>query len=91
MLDTGASASVLTPAMAKTLNLTVNRYVVAETPGGTVSLPVGSVESLQAGGAVARNLEVAVSDALTFGLLGQDFFRNYDITIKENVIEFRSR
>jgi aspartyl protease family protein len=34
---------------------------------------------------------VAISSSLPLGLLGQNFFGHYDVTIKQDVIEFRLR
>ena len=47
--------------------------------------------SIEAGGLAVNNVVVAISPSLDIGLLGQDFFGNKDITIKQDVIEFRSR
>jgi aspartyl protease family protein len=46
---------------------------------------------VNAGGAVAKNVAVLISPALSTGLLGQNFFRRYDVVIRENVVEFRDR
>ena len=91
LVDTGASATVLTPTMAQTLGVKEEGIVLVETAGGIVKSTKGRVSSIQAGGAVANNLVVLIAPSLSLGLLGQNFFGNYDVTIKENAIEFRSR
>ncbi len=91
MLDSGASGTVITPAMAKALGVVEQGTVEAQTPNGVATFPVGRVTSMEAGGLAINNLVVAISPALDIGLLGQDFFGHKDITIKRDVIEFRSR
>jgi predicted aspartyl protease len=89
MVDSGASGTVITPAMAKALGVVLQGTVEAQTPNGVATFPVGRVTSMEAGGLAINNLVVAVSPSLDIGLLGQDFFGNKDITIKRDVIEFR--
>ncbi len=57
-----------------------------------VKFPVGYVQSIAVDGAVANKVLVAIamSDG-DIGLLGHDFFGNYDVTLKQNVVEFRRR
>jgi aspartyl protease family protein len=91
MVDSGASGTVITPAMAKALGVVEQGTVEALTPNGVATFAVGRVTSMEAGGLAINNLVVAVSPSLDIGLLGQDFFGHKDITIKRDVIEFRSR
>ncbi|WP_017719651.1 hypothetical protein [Kamptonema formosum] len=43
-------------------------------------------------GRLKRKVRVTVAPpAVRIGLLGQDFFQGYDITIRESAIEFRRR
>lgn len=92
LLDTGASGTVLTPQMANTLQLKPEGIAIMNTPSDTgVRVPLSRVNSISVGGATARNLQVIVSPALELGLLGQNFFGNYDVSIKERLIEFRVR
>jgi predicted aspartyl protease len=91
MVDSGASGTVITPAMAKALGVVEQGTVEAQTPNGVATFPVGRVTSMEAGGLAINNLVVAVSPSLDIGLLGQDFFGHKDITIKRDVIEFRAR
>jgi aspartyl protease family protein len=91
MVDSGASGTVITPAMAKALGVVLQGTVEAQTPNGVATFPLGRVTSMEAGGLAINNVVVAVSPSLEMGLLGQDFFGNKDITIKRDVIEFRTR
>lgn len=92
LLDTGASGTVLTPQMANILKLKPEGVAIVNTPSDTgVRVPVSRVNSIAVGGAIAQNLPVIVSPALELGLLGQNFFGNYDVSIKESTIEFQVR
>jgi aspartyl protease family protein len=91
MVDSGASGTVITPAMAKALGVVPQGTVEAQTPNGVATFSVGRVTSMEAGGLAINNVVVAVSPSLDIGLLGQDFFGHKDITIKRDVIEFRAR
>ncbi|MDP8932866.1 MAG: retroviral-like aspartic protease family protein, partial [Cyanobacteriota bacterium] len=91
MVDSGASGTVITPAMAKALGVVLQGTVQAKTPNGEATFPLGRLTSMEAGGLAVNNVVVAISPSLDIGLLGQDFFGNKDITIKQEVIEFRSR
>ena len=92
MVDTGASGTVLTQEVAKALKVQPEGTILVHTPSDSnVVFPTGRVASVAAGGAVAKNLDVAISPSLSIGLLGQNFFGDYDVTIKANVVEFRIR
>ncbi|MBW4681170.1 MAG: retroviral-like aspartic protease family protein [Microcoleus vaginatus WJT46-NPBG5] len=89
MLDTGASGTVITPKMAQALGVKQDGTARVETPNAkNVEFPIGRVTSIKAGNAVINNVAVAISPTLEIGLLGQDFFSKYDVTIKKEVIEF---
>lgn len=91
MVDSGASSTVITPSMAQALGVVTQGTVQAKTPNGEATFPLGRLSSLEAGGLAVKNVVVAISPSLDIGLLGQDFFGNKDVTIKQDVIEFRSR
>ncbi|TVU54632.1 MAG: hypothetical protein EA414_05670 [Arthrospira sp. PLM2.Bin9] len=92
MIDTGASGTVITPQMADLLGVIPSGRALANTPSQqNVEFDLGEIVSINVGGAVASNLTVAIAPALEVGLLGQDFFGQYDVTIKEDVVEFRIR
>jgi predicted aspartyl protease len=93
IVDTGASGTLITQQMATGLGVTpVGQTQVDTASARAVSFPLGYVRSIQVGNAVTRNVLVAVAGPdLDTGLLGHDFFGNYDITIRENVVEFQPR
>lgn len=55
--------------------------------GGQVKFITGKAESMAAGRAVTNNLiyEVAIAPKAQVGLLGHDFFSNYDVRILEEL------
>ena len=93
IIDTGASGTVITQKMAQSLGVTPEGEVTADTASNKgVKFSITTVESIAVAGAVVKNVQVAIaSEDLEVGLLGQDFFGNYDILIKQNVIEFHRR
>jgi clan AA aspartic protease (TIGR02281 family) len=88
IFDTGASSTLITQSMADALSIQPMGYrevVIAD--GSTLKLPVTAIKKVSAGGLTSRNLQVTVADKADIGLLGHDFFGNYDIKIKRNEIE----
>lgn len=91
LLDTGATITTVTPEMEQQLNLQAEQVVPVATAGGIIQSSISKVDSIQVGDLTINNLLVSSSPALTLGLLGQNFYNNYDILIKENTIEFHPR
>lgn len=94
IVDTGASGTVLTQATADALGLVPIAKAKANTASAkAVEFPIGYVNSIRVGGAVVKDVAVAIAPAsvLETGLLGHDFFGNYDVTIKRDLVEFRPR
>ncbi|MEH2167721.1 MAG: retropepsin-like aspartic protease [Nostoc sp.] len=91
IVDTGASGTVITQEMADALGIvTVGKAKANTASSRAVEFPVGYVNSMAVGGVIVNKIPVAIAGAeLETGLLGHDFFGNYDVTIKRNVIEFR--
>ncbi len=91
IVDTGASGTVITQEMANTLGvLPVGKAKANTASSRGVEFPVGYVNSMAVGGVIVNKVAVAIAGAeLETGLLGHDFFGNYDVTIKRNVVEFR--
>ncbi|NJN49503.1 MAG: hypothetical protein HC805_06715 [Alkalinema sp. RL_2_19] len=88
IFDTGASSTLITQAMANTLKIQPTGYrAVIIADGSTIKLPVTSIKQISAGGLTNQNVEVTIADKADVGLLGHDFFGNYDIKIKRNEIE----
>jgi aspartyl protease family protein len=92
ILDTGASHTLITQGMAQALGLQPQGSVaVTIADGSSVNLPIGSVSSVKVAGITAKNLKVMIADKADVGLLGHDFFGNFDIEIKSNEVEFHRR
>ncbi len=95
IVDTGASGTVITQQMAAVLGVVPTGKATANTASDrNVEFSIGNVNSIEVGGAVINNVAVAIAPTtanLDLGLLGQDFFSNYDVTIKRDVVEFRPR
>ncbi|HEY9800374.1 MAG TPA: retroviral-like aspartic protease family protein, partial [Leptolyngbyaceae cyanobacterium] len=91
IVDTGASGTVITQQMANALGVVTIGKAKANTASSKgVEFPIGYVDSMAVGGVVVNRVPVAIAGAeLETGLLGHDFFGNYDVTIKRNVVEFR--
>lgn len=96
IVDTGASMTLITQPMAAALNVRPedpNRRVQVNTANAKgIELPVGTLKTLEVREAKVENLPVAIAGPeLDIGLLGQDFFGQYDVTIKESSVEFQNR
>ncbi len=91
LLDTGASATAITPQMAQALGVVAEGTARMETAGGTIQTPLGRVNSVAAGGIVSNNVIVSINNFLPLGLLGQDVFGAYDVVIRQHVVEFHPR
>ena len=93
IVDTGASGTVITRKMADALGVVPTGTARANTASAKgVEFPIGRIDSMAMAGLVVDGVTVAIAgEELEMGLLGHDFFGNYDITIKRDVIEFRHR
>ncbi|MBV9387545.1 MAG: retroviral-like aspartic protease family protein [Chroococcidiopsidaceae cyanobacterium CP_BM_ER_R8_30] len=92
LVDTGASSIVLTPQVAAAVGFVpVGTVKINSATDRGVETVLGHVASVGVAGAVIKNPEVAVAPALDMGLLGENFFKDYDVTVREKVIEFRTR
>lgn len=93
IVDTGASGSVIPRSVAARLGVKPVGVVKVNTASAkNVRFPVGILQSIEVGGAVLHNVPVAIAGPeLPVGLLGHDFFGQYDVTIKQDVVEFRVR
>ncbi len=91
IVDTGASGTVITQKMATVLAVVPVGKAKANTASSkAVEFPIGYIDTMEVSGVKANKIAVAIAGAeLETGLLGHDFFGNYDITIKRDVVEFR--
>ncbi|MEA5513026.1 retropepsin-like aspartic protease [Nodularia sp. UHCC 0506] len=90
IVDTGASGTVITQEMANALGVVPVGIAKANTASArTVEFPIGYVDSMAIAGVKVNRVAVAIAgEQLETGLLGHDFFGNYDVTIRRNVVEF---
>lgn len=93
IVDTGASGTLITQNMAQALGVAPVAATVVDTASERgVTVPLGYVSSMEVNGALARNVLVAIAGPqLGTGLLGHDFFGGYDVTIRQDEVEFRER
>lgn len=91
IVDTGASGTVITQEIANALGVVPVGTAKANTVSSkAVEFSVGYLDSMEVGGVMVNKVPVAIAGTeLETGLLGHDFFGNYDVTIKRNVVEFR--
>ncbi|MBH8555913.1 retroviral-like aspartic protease family protein [Nostocaceae cyanobacterium CENA357] len=92
IVDTGASGTLITLGMASTLKLEPTGMMKAQIADGSqVQFSTSKVNSIAVGGVVANNIEVAIAPKAGIGLLGHDFFGNYNLTVLEQEVEFHPR
>lgn len=92
IFDTGASGTLITQPMANALQLKPSGTLQASIADGSIiKLKTGRVKSIGVGGAKVNNIRVAIAPNAKIGLLGHDFFGNYDVKIGQNVVELYRR
>jgi hypothetical protein len=93
IVDTGASGTLITADMAAILGVEPAGEARVDTASQrNLRLPLGYVQTMEVEGAIATDLLVAIAGPeLDLGLLGHDFFGDYDITVRQDVVEFRER
>ena len=92
LLDTGASHTLITQATAERLQLQVSGHSQAKTANGIATFDVSTIDKVEFGNGEKNQLRVSIGqNDLPYGLLGHDVYDGYDITIKENSIEFHKR
>ena len=92
ILDTGASHTHITRAMANELGVEViGQASVATASSSRAVVDVAYVNSIQVGNITRSNLPVSIGDAVPIGLLGNDVYKNFDVTLQANSIEFLPR
>lgn len=86
VVDTGATATVISPRVAERLGLAVTRDppVLVRTAGGTVEAGAARVREIEVGGHRAGPLHVVVHDAVAGadGLLGMNFLGLFHVEIR---------
>ncbi|HEY9888812.1 MAG TPA: retropepsin-like aspartic protease, partial [Candidatus Obscuribacterales bacterium] len=86
LFDTGASGTLITPAMAEAIGVVVvSTAVVTVADGRQVEIPVGYVDTLTVGDLVVRDLLVGIGGDVA--LLGQDVYGEYGLAIGGSKID----
>jgi predicted aspartyl protease len=92
LLDTGASRTLITQAIAQNLQLKIIGKSQAKTANGIGTFAITALDSIKFGSGETRNVMVSIgANDLEYGLLGHDVYDGYDITIKESSIDFKRR
>jgi clan AA aspartic protease (TIGR02281 family) len=91
LVDTGATYTVITPRMAKKLGIEVTPdmpRITILTANGAIRVPKVVIPKLAVGGLEVENVEAIVQnlgpDPLLAGLLGVNFFKGLDLTVKSD-------
>lgn len=80
LFDTGASGTLITPAMAEAIGVIITgSATVTVADGRQVEIPVGYVDTLQVGDLVVRDIWVGIGGDVA--LLGQDVYGDYGLSI----------
>jgi predicted aspartyl protease len=88
ILDTGASRTLITRQMADDLGISATERMVAATASeAAVTFDIGQVPSIAIGNISLANARVSIGDSVSIGLLGNDFLRGYDVTIRDREVE----
>ena len=89
VVDTGASMTTINKKTADNLNIEpVKEGYFIMASGKVEKYPIGFVKSIEVGSTKVDNVEVAIIANKETGLLGQNFFGKYDVTIKRDEIDF---
>ena len=88
VVDTGASYTMISSAVAKDLDIDLNqnqRTMPFQTANGLIQAPLTNLDSIAVGGMEIKNLTAAVHDAVpdpqVAGLLGLNFLSNFRMDI----------
>lgn len=91
LVDTGASYTVITPQMAKSLGVDLTDdlpSVPVTTANGTVQAPLVTLKQVSLGGMQVQNVQAVVADLgdapQLSGLLGMSFFQGMEISFKQD-------
>ncbi|HEY9711182.1 MAG TPA: retropepsin-like aspartic protease [Oculatellaceae cyanobacterium] len=89
LVDTGASITTITPAMARAVGVRPQGKVKVTLAGGqTMDMPRGRISSINVGDAQLNDFAVLIGEV---PLLGQNFFSEYNVTVARDFIVFRQR
>ncbi|MEM9904561.1 MAG: aspartyl protease family protein [Cyanobacteria bacterium P01_D01_bin.44] len=92
ILDTGASHTLITRTMANELGVVTEGQINANTASNQRAVfDVGRVDSISVAGITQQNLPVGIGDSVEIGLLGNDFYKSFDLVLQQQSVEFRMR
>ncbi|MCS6814689.1 MAG: retroviral-like aspartic protease family protein [Cyanobacteria bacterium] len=92
IVDTGASGTLITEEMAIALSVQPTGWVqIGVADGRVVQLPTGIINAISVDGATVTNVPVVIASGMPIGLLGHDFFDEFDIKISRDTVEFHPR
>lgn len=98
LFDTGASGILITSKAAQELGVRIFDTATSTiATGEEMEVGIGTVSSVKVGNLTLGETPVAIAPATAdeglkgMGLLGQTVYGDYDVTIKENVIQFKPR
>ncbi len=98
LFDTGASVTKILPSMANQLGLeSVGQIRTTVADGRAIDSDLGRLDSVQIGDLIVQDVAVTFVQGTDegnlggMGLLGQNIYGNYDVTIGEEFIELRER
>jgi predicted aspartyl protease len=98
ILDTGAGTSLLTPELAKQLNVKIVGSKEGQSAGGNVAVSLAKADSLAVGGARINDVDLGIVDlahvgktigAKIDGDLGYNFLKHFRVTINYRDCEIR--
>ncbi|PSN10916.1 hypothetical protein C7271_25310 [filamentous cyanobacterium CCP5] len=85
LFDTGATGTLITPAMADALGVViVDQAIVTIADGSQVTMPIGYLDYIEVGGFKREGVLVAIGGDV--GLLGQDVYGEFGISMGSQVI-----
>ncbi|MEO0867513.1 MAG: aspartyl protease family protein [Cyanobacteria bacterium J06642_11] len=92
ILDTGASHTHLPRTMANELGIEIQGQTSVSTASNNRAVvDIGYVDSISVGNIQRTNVPISIGDAVPIGLLGNDVYKDYDLIVQANSVEFRPR
>ena len=96
IVDTGATYSVITPQLAKALGVQINsktQRIPILTANGWIQAPIVSLDHMSIGNVEVSNIQAVVQDLggdpQLSGLLGMNFFKDIELTIRRDKLILR--
>lgn len=85
LFDTGATVTLITPTMANSLGaVIVGQTTITIADGSRIQVPVGYLDYIEIGGLRKEGISVVIAGDV--GLLGQDFYGEYGISMGSQMI-----